>query len=119
MNDELSCKFEDAQPEEIIQILNESFGTPEDAEKHKIFCAVFNAHMREEASVIDHVLYMIKQIECLRKYGFPLQEQSGNDAIFNSLSKSYLSFLDHYKMTKPTVNYHGLLGLLQIFKKDH
>ena len=35
MNDELNYKFEDAQPEEIIQILNESFGTPEDAERHK------------------------------------------------------------------------------------
>ena len=45
MNDELSCKFEDAQPKEMIQILNESFDTPEDVERHKISCAVFNAHM--------------------------------------------------------------------------
>ena len=60
MNDELSHKFEDAQSEEIIQMLNESFGTLEDAERHKTSCAVFNAHMREGASVTDHVLYMIE-----------------------------------------------------------
>ena len=36
MNDELSRKFEDAQLEEMIQILNESFGTSEDAKRHKI-----------------------------------------------------------------------------------
>ena len=45
MNDELSQKFEDAQPEEIIQILIEFFGTPEDMERYKISCAVFNARM--------------------------------------------------------------------------
>ena len=45
MNDELSYKFEDAQSEEIIQMLNEFFGTFEDAERHKISCAVFNAHI--------------------------------------------------------------------------
>ena len=59
MNDELSRKFEDVQPEEIIQMLNESFDIPKDAERHKIFCAVFNARMREEILVTDHVLYMI------------------------------------------------------------
>ena len=39
--------------------------------------------------------------------------------ILNSLSKFYLSFLTHFRMTKPVVNYHGLLGLLQTFEKDH
>ena len=74
MNDELSRKFKDAQSEEMIQMLNESFGTPEDVERHKISCTVFNARMREGASVTDHVLYMIKQIERLSKLGFPLHE---------------------------------------------
>ena len=60
MNDELSRKFEYAQPKEMIQMLNESFGTLEDAEKHKTSCKVFNARMREEASVTNHVLYMIE-----------------------------------------------------------
>ena len=41
------------------------------------------------------------------------------DVILNSLSKSYLLFLNHFRMMKPVVNYHGLLELLQIFKKDH
>ena len=70
MNGKLSHKFEDAQPEEIIQMLNES----EDAEIHKTSCIEFNAHIREGASVTDHVLYMIEQIECLNKLGFPLHE---------------------------------------------
>ena len=39
--------------------------------------------------------------------------------ILNSLPKSYLSFLSHFRMTKLVVNYHGLLKLLQIFEKDH
>ena len=62
---------------------------------------------------------MIEQIECLSKLGFPLHEQLDKDAILNSLSKSYLSFLSHYRMTKPTVNYYNLLGLLQTFEKNH
>ena len=45
MNDEFSCKFEDAQLEEMIQLLNESFDIYEDVERHKIFCVVFNARM--------------------------------------------------------------------------
>ena len=45
MNDEFSRKFEDAQPEAIFQILYEYFGIPEDAERYKISCAVFNIRM--------------------------------------------------------------------------
>ena len=70
MNNELSNKFKDMQLEEIIQILNESFGTPENAERHKISCAVFNVRIREEISITDHVLYMIEQIERLSKLDF-------------------------------------------------
>ena len=92
--------------------MNESFGTPEDAERHKTSCTVFNACMREEDSVIDHVLYMIEQIECLSKFDFLLHEQLGKNAILNSLSKSYLTFLSHYRMMKFAVNYHDLLRLL-------
>ena len=81
--------------------------------------AIFNACMRDGTSVTDHVLYMIEMIERLGKLGFSLHEQLGKDAILNSLPPSYLDFLSHYRMTKPTVNYHGLLGLLQTFEKDH
>ena len=62
---------------------------------------------------------MIEQIECLSKLDFLLHEQLGNDTILNSLSKSYLSFLSHYRMIKPIVNDYGQLKLLQIFEKDH
>ena len=55
----------------------------------------------------------------MSKVDFPLHKQLGKDAILNSLSKSYLSFLSYYRMIKPAVNYHDLLGLLQIFEKDH
>ena len=96
----------------MIQMLNESFDTSEDAERHKTFCTVFNVRMREGTSVIDHVLYMIEQIECLSKLDISLHEQLGKDAILNSLPKFYLPFLSRYRMTKPAVNYHSLLGLL-------
>ena len=119
MNDELSHKFEDAQPEEMIQMLNESFGTPEDAKRYKTSCVVFNTHMQEEVSVTNHELYMIEQIEYLSKLSFSLHEQLGKNAIFNSLLKSYLPFLSHYRMTKSAVNYHNFLGLLQTFEKYH
>ena len=92
--------------------MNESFGTLEDVERCKTSCVVFNTHIREEVSVIDHVLYMIEQIECLSKLAFSLHEQSGKDAILNSLPKSYLSLLSHYRITKPAVNYYDLLGFL-------
>ena len=98
--------------------MNESFGTSEDAKRHKTSCIVFNARIREGASVTDHILYMIEQIECLNKLDFLLYEQLDKDAIFNSLLKSYLLFLSHYKMMKPTVNYHGLLESLQTFEKN-
>ena len=55
----------------------------------------------------------------MSKLSFSLHEQLGKDAILNSLPKSYLPFLTHYRMTKPKVNYHRLLGLLQNFEKDH
>ena len=48
-----------------------------------------------------------------------MHEQLGKDAILNSLPSSYLDFLDHFRMNKPAVNYHGLLGLLQTYEKDH
>ena len=62
---------------------------------------------------------MIKMIERLDKLGCPLQEQLGKDAILNSLPSFYLDFLDHYRMNKSIVNYHGLIGLLQTYEKDH
>ena len=43
MNDEFSHRFENAQPQDMLQILNESFGTPNDIERHKTSCAIFNA----------------------------------------------------------------------------
>ena len=58
-------------------------------------------------------------MEHLSKLDFLLHEQLRKDAILNSLPKSYLPFLTHYRMTKLEVNYHGLLGLLQNFEKDH
>ena len=119
MNDEFSFPLENAQLLDILQILIESFDTSDDVERYKTSCAIFNARMREGASVTDHVLYMIEMIERLGKLGFPLHEQLGKDAILNSLPPSYLDFLSHYRMTKPIVNYHGLLRLLQTFKKDH
>ena len=79
-----------------MQILNESFGTSNDVERYKTSCAIFNARMREGATVIDHVLYMIEMIECLSKLDFFLHEQLKKDAILNSLSKSYLPFLTHF-----------------------
>ena len=60
MNDEFSHKFEDAQSEKIFQILNKSFGSPNDIERYKMSYAIFNAWMREGSSIIDHVLYMIE-----------------------------------------------------------
>ena len=119
MNNEFSHRFENAQPQDMLQILNESFGISDDVERYKTSCAIFNARMREEASVTDHVLYMIEMIERLGKLGFPLHEQLGKDAILNFLPPSYLDFLSHYRMMKPAVNYHYLLGLLQTFEKDH
>ena len=71
------------------------------------------------ALVTDHVLYMIELIECLSKLGFFLHEQLGKNVILNSLPKSYLPFLTHFRITKPIGNYHSLLGLLQNFEKDH
>ena len=74
MNDKFSRKFKDAQPEEILQVLNKSFSTLDNIEPHKTSCVIFNARMRKEMSVIDHVLYMIEQIKHLSKLDFFLHE---------------------------------------------
>ena len=73
-NDEFSWKFEEAQWEDMLKMLRESFSTPNNVEWHKTNCTIFNARMREEASVIDHVLYMIEQIKRLSKLDFFLHE---------------------------------------------
>ena len=119
LNDEFSHKFENALSEEMIQVLNDFFGTLNDMDRHKTSCAIFNARMKEGSSVTDHVLNMIELMEHLSSLGFLLHEQLRKDAILNSLSKSFLPFLTNYRLSKPVVNYHGLLGLLQTFKKDH
>ena len=77
MNDEFSCRFENAQLQDMLQMLNESFGMLDDVERHKISYAFFNTRMREGASVIDHVLYMIKLIKHLSKLGFPRMSSWG------------------------------------------
>ena len=108
MNDEFSRKFEEAQPEGILQRLKESFGTPDDAGRYRISSAIYNTRMHEG----DHVMNMIELFERLGKLDCPLHEQLGKDAILNSLPPSYLSFLDHRRLNRLTVNYHEMLGLL-------
>ena len=76
MNDKFSHKFEEAQPDEILQKLKESFDTPDDVERYRVSCAIYNARMSDGSSITDHVLYMIEMIERLDKLRCPLHEQS-------------------------------------------
>ena len=119
MNDEFSRKFVEAQLEDILQKLKESFRTPDDVERYRVSSAIFNVRMHDGTSVTNHVLYMIEMIERLGKLEFLLHEQLRKDAILNSLPRSYLDFFSHYRMMKPAVNYYGLLSLLQTYEKDH
>ena len=48
MNNEFCQKFKETQPEKMLQVLRDSFGTPDDDERHKSSCTIFNAQMREE-----------------------------------------------------------------------
>ena len=73
MNDEFSRKFEEAQPDDILQKLK-SFGTPDDVEWCKVSYAIYNARMSNGGSITDHVLYMIEMIEWLGKLRCPLHE---------------------------------------------
>ena len=85
----------------------------DDVEWYKVSYAIYNARMPNGGLVTDHVLYMIEMIERLGKLGCPLYEQLDKDTILNSLPSSYLNFLNHYRMNKPIVNYHDLMGSLQ------
>ena len=60
MSNEFNHRFETAQPKDMLQMLEDAFGTPNDVERHKTSCAIFNAKMRYGTSVTDHVLYMIE-----------------------------------------------------------
>ena len=99
--------------------MKESYSTLDEVEWYKVSCAIYNARMLNGGSVTDHVLYMIEMIEWLGKLGCPFHEQLNKDVILNSLSSSYLYFFDPYRINKPAVNYHGLMGLLQTYEKDH
>ena len=55
MNDEFSKKFEEAQPEQILQILKESFGMPDDVERYRVSCAIFNA--RSMMGLLSLIMY--------------------------------------------------------------
>ena len=96
MKDEFSHRFNDTQPDEILQKLKESFGMLDNVERYRVSCAIYNARMSDGSSITDHVLYMIEIIERLDKLGYPLHEQLDKDAILKSLPSSYLDFLDHY-----------------------
>ena len=63
MNHEFSHKFEEAQPDEILQKLKKSFGTLDDMEWYKVSCSIYNTKMPNGSSVTDHVLYMIELME--------------------------------------------------------
>ena len=71
----------------MFQVLEDAFGTPDDMERHKTSCAIFNAKMRDGASITDYVLYMIELMKCLSKLNFSLHEQLRKDAILNLLPK--------------------------------
>ena len=75
MNDEFSRKFEEAQPKKMLQVLRDSFGTPDDVERYKTSCIIFNARIRKGISITNHILYIIEQIKKLSKLSFPLHEQ--------------------------------------------
>ena len=62
MNDEFSHIFEETQSTDIIQVLKDSFGIPDDVERYKTSCSIFNTKLWEGASVTDHVMYMIEMI---------------------------------------------------------
>ena len=60
IDDEFSQKSEEAYSEDMLKMLNESFGTPDDVEWYKTSCAILNTQMREGASITNHILYMIE-----------------------------------------------------------
>ena len=41
MSDEFSCRFETTQPKDMLQVLEDTFGTPDDVERHKTSCTIF------------------------------------------------------------------------------
>ena len=112
MNDEFNHRFEEAQPDEILQKLKKSFSMLDDVEWYRVSCTIYNTRMSNGSLVTNHVLYMIEMIKRLGKLGCPLHKLLSKDAILNSLPSSYLDFLDHYRMNKPAINYYGLMGLL-------
>ena len=75
MSDEFNRRFEMAQSKDMLQVLEDAFGTPDDVERHKTSCAIFNAKIQDGTSVTDHVLSMIELMERLSKLDFFLYEQ--------------------------------------------
>ena len=76
MNDEFSHKFEEAQLDEILQKLKESFGTLDIVEWYKVSCVIYNAKMPNGGSVTDRVLYMIEMIKWMGELECPCTNSS-------------------------------------------
>ena len=45
MSNEFNHRFETAQSKDMLQVLENAFGTPDDVERHKTSCAIFNIKM--------------------------------------------------------------------------
>ena len=74
MNGEFSRKFEEAQPDVILQRLKEYFNTLDDIEWYRMSYVIYNVKMSNGGSITDHVLYMIEMIKWVGRLGCPLHE---------------------------------------------
>ena len=73
---------------------------------------LFNMKMREEQSVHDHCMTMIKNLEELEKLELSMQRELKVDLILQSLTSSFGQFIINYHMNKLDCNLSELINML-------
>ena len=119
MTPDLQKDFENHNAYDMITQLKEMFQQQSRVERFETVRALHACRMDETQSVSSYVLKIKSHIDRLERLNCRVSNQLATDLILNSLSKPYLPFLSHFRMTKSIVNYHDLLELLQTFEKDN
>ena len=95
MATELTRKFINNSPKEIIERLSKMFLENARKERSKITLAFTRCNMAEGSSVNQHMLKMLGYLEKLEKLNAPMHSDSAEDIILGSLPPSYKDVVLH------------------------
>ena len=103
MATELTRKFINNTPKEIIERLSKMFLENARKDRSKITLAFTRCNMAEGSSVNQHMLKMLGYLEKLEKLNAPMHADSAEDIILGSLPPSYRDVVMHLHLREKTM----------------